>query len=110
MPVPTSFGGRPVMDEQIIKQPGGLYAIYSTITDTIHMYDATADDITQYFIDRETRRLRERLNILITAVSLDRPEDVYYQFAMTWDEALEADREHGGDVWQEFTTEEIEAP
>jgi hypothetical protein len=39
---------------------------------------------------------------VVEAVANDDARSVYYQFAMTWDDALRLDREHGGEVWREW--------
>ena len=40
------------MGSQIIRQPNDLFAIFSSITDTIVMWDATAKDVEDYFVER----------------------------------------------------------
>ncbi len=48
------------MGSQIIQQPNGQYAIFSTITDTIIMWDADAGDVEEYFVDRAAKQERGR--------------------------------------------------
>lgn len=95
------------MGKQVIQQPDGLFAIFSSNSDTIHMYDATAEEIEEYFVERaeeEARRAVERARVeareVLGHLAAGEPQKAYYQFAMTWDEALESDREHDGEVWQ----------
>ncbi len=45
------------MAHRIIKQPNGLYAIWSTVVDNFVMYDATVDDI----IREEQVEIHERI-------------------------------------------------
>jgi hypothetical protein len=90
------------MGNQIIKQPDGHYAIFSTITNTIHFWDATADEIVEYFAEQAAKRAREDTRRVLDHVAAGEPRKAYFQFAMTWDEALRKDQEHGGEVWSEF--------
>jgi hypothetical protein len=90
------------MGNQIIRQPDGEFAIFSTITDTIIMWDATAEDIEQYFVKRAADDASRRVLEILRCVSAGEPNQAYYQFTMTWDEALKMDEEHGGDAWEKF--------
>lgn len=91
------------MSYQIIRQPGGLFAIFCTQTDTIIVYDATDAEITDWFVELETRRVRERVAVILGHLLRGQPEQAYYQFALSWDQALERDREHGGQVHTVFS-------
>lgn len=86
------------MAYQVIQQPGGELAIFSTYTDTIVMWDATPEDVTQWFVDRAVADTKRHVAQVLEAVSGCEPSKVYHQFAMTWDEALEMDREHHGEA------------
>lgn len=87
------------MGFQIIKQPDGLYAIFSSITDTFHLYDATPQDVEDYFVEIATEQTKREVARIMNAVVAGMPRRAYAQFALTWEEALELDREHGGEVW-----------
>lgn len=89
------------MTQQIIRQPDGHYAVFSSVTDTITMYDATADEIVDEFVQREAQRTREHVERILEHVAAGTPDKIYFQFAMTWEQALNMDREHGGDAWRE---------
>lgn len=91
------------MTYQIIKQPGGLLAVFCTQTETIIVYDATDGEIMDWFVELETRRIRERVAVILGHVLLGEPEKVYHQFTLSWDEALDRDREHGGEVHRVFS-------
>ena len=86
------------MTYQVIRQPGGELAIFSTYTDTIVMWDATAADVTEWFVERAVADAKERAERILEAVTAGDPRKVYHQFAMTWGEALEMDREHHGEA------------
>ena len=92
-------GSRRVMGKQIIQQPNGQFAIFSTGTDTVHVWDATAEEIEEHFVNRAADDERRRVREILAHVAAGNPSKAYYQFAMTWAEALEADEEHGGEVW-----------
>lgn len=80
------------MGHQIIKQPDGLYAIYCTGTDTIVGWDATADEVVAYFVEKAAEDARERVVRILGHVDAGNPKAAYYQFAMTWEEAVANDK------------------
>lgn len=89
------------MTYQVIRQPSGDLAIFSTYTDTIVMWDATRDDITGFFVNLAASRANRETEHILDRVLADDPGAVYHQFAKTWTEALEMDREHGGEAHKE---------
>ena len=89
------------MGYQIIKQPDEQFAIFCSYTDTIIIWDATSEEVMGWFLEREAARVRRDVGRLLEHVAADKPRKAYYQFAMTWEEALEEDREHGGEAWKE---------
>jgi hypothetical protein len=93
------------MGNQIIKQPDGKFAVFSSITDRIIVWDATADEIVEYFAERAAERAREDVRRTIEYVAAGEPRRAYFQFAMTWEEALTRDREFDGDA-----SNQMEAP
>lgn len=86
------------MGYQVIRQPSGQLAIFSSHTDTVVMWDATSEDVTGFFVDLAVGRAQREIEHVLDRVLADDARAVYYQFAKTWDEALESDREHGGEV------------
>lgn len=88
------------MGSQIIRQPSGKYAIFSTYTDTITVWDATEDEIVEHFAERAAERAREDARRQLGHVAGGNPRAAYYQFAMTWEEALDEDRKHRGTAWK----------
>lgn len=92
------------MGNQIIRQPDGHYAVFSSVTDTIIIYDATGDEIVDWFAEQAAERARRNAKRLLEHVADGEPRRAYHQFAMTWDEALAEDREHHGDAWKYFET------
>ena len=84
------------MGHQIIKQPDGLYAVFSSFTDTWIIYDADRQEIFDYYAerakedaDRNTKRILDRIE--------EDPRRAYYQFTMTFEEANAKSVEHGGE-------------
>jgi hypothetical protein len=75
------------MSHQIIKQPNGLYAIFSTVVDDFIWTDCTPEDI----IEMRTKEAVEsiRKDILDTVSELESGGKPYYQFTMTFDEAVD---------------------
>lgn len=45
------------MGNQIIQQPNGQFAIFSNNTDTIHVYNATADEHTRRIVGVQLARV-----------------------------------------------------
>jgi hypothetical protein len=90
------------MGHQIIRQSDGKLALFSSVTDTIVMYDATPDDIASYFIHRAVMDALRHVRADLEHVMNGEPQRAYFQFTMTWRDALEQDREHEGEVWKEF--------
>lgn len=90
------------MGNQILRQPDGKYAIFSSITDTIIVWDVTEDEAVEYFAETAAEHARQDARRVITHVAEGNPSKAYYQFAMTWEEALDKDRRHRGTAWREF--------
>lgn len=47
-------------------------------------------------------RARRAAKQILEHVASGEPRLAYHQFAMTWDEALREDRQHGGEAWEYF--------
>lgn len=74
------------MGQQIIRQPDGRYAVWSTIVEDFLLRDATQAQLVEWFIeDRRVEVVRE-VGRVVTA--LEKGEKPYYQFTMTWAEAV----------------------
>lgn len=74
------------MARQIIKQPSGLYAVWSTNCDDFLMTDATPEEI----IDQWTNecRIENRAKVIGTVAKLERGEKPYCQFTLSWEQAV----------------------
>jgi DNA/RNA-binding domain of Phe-tRNA-synthetase-like protein len=74
------------MGRQIIRQPDGLYCVWSTIVDDIVVWDADREEIIEYFAERAAEEARDRA--LITVDLVDRGDRcAYAQFTIPWERA-----------------------
>ena len=89
------------MGHQIIQQPDGKLAIFSTGVDSWIVMDATPDEIADYYAERAAADARRSARNTLNRVLAGKPREVYCQFAMTFDEANQESREHGGEWWQD---------
>jgi hypothetical protein len=74
------------MADQIIKQPNGKFCVFSTVVDDIVIEDAAGHELVEYYAHKAAEREAEAVNKILFA--LDRGEKPYYQFTMTYEEAL----------------------
>ena len=81
------------MARQIIRQPNGKFAIWSTIIDNFIMWDATEEEYIAFRIEEETERIKVEIPEIIK--KLNSGERVgYYDY--TWESSLERIKEvHG---------------
>lgn len=86
------------MGNQIIKQPDGRLAVFSSFTDTFVLMDATPDEVVEWFGERAAEAERDRTRAVLSHVLADNPRAAYFQFARTWEEACQMNQEHGGDL------------
>lgn len=77
------------MGHQIIQQPDGRLCVFSTITDSIIVHDATADELITHYADYAATEARERTRRIIDLVESGHARQAYYQFTLTYDEAVE---------------------
>jgi len=68
------------MAEQIIKQPNGLYCIYSSTEENITYYNLTAKDIVKIKVKAYKKTLTKKINELVD--KLDNGERPYYHQTM----------------------------
>lgn len=82
------------MGQQIIKQPDGRLAVFSSIVDAFIVVDATPEEILDWRAEEAAAKERERTQRELDAVLADDPRRVYFQFTRTWEEASEMDRKN----------------
>ena len=97
------------MGNQIIKQPNGLYCKYSSISDTIEVWNATREelieDAVRYFRETVTKQIDEVIEKLDQENS--RP---YYQFTKTFEEALEETKKRAKPEYYQQILDDMELP
>lgn len=82
------------MSQQIIKQPNGKYALWSTVVDSFIVLDATPKDIIEFKLREERLSMSEHVNKIVK--ELDAGKKPYYQFTMSWEDAIQTIKEvHG---------------
>jgi hypothetical protein len=88
------------MGYQVIRQPDGLLAVFSSYVDCWAVYDASPEEVVDWFAERAAADARRDAQRVVDAVQGGEPRKVYYQFAMTFEEANAMSGEHGGEVLQ----------
>ena len=83
------------MGHQVIRQPDGQLAVFSTVVDSWILFDATPEEILDWYAEDAAARSRESTARVLAAVAAGDPGAVYYQFAMTFQEADDLSAVHG---------------
>lgn len=75
------------MGQQIIKQPDGKYAVWSSIVDNFTYINCTPEEIIEVWV----QEAREDITRMVTSKveALNAGKQPYYQFTKTWEECLE---------------------
>jgi hypothetical protein len=76
------------MGHQIIRQPDGLLAVYSSGVDDWVITDATAAELEDYYAARAAEDARRSAREAARAVLAGEASKIYCQFTMTYDEAV----------------------
>lgn len=85
------------MGYQIIRdRTHNRYALFSSMTDTFVMRDATQNEIIDFFMEEYEASLRGKITQIVQ--SLNKGGKPYHQFTMTLEEAEEKHREHSEPV------------
>lgn len=85
------------MGYQVIKQPDDKLCLWSTEVDSIIITDATRDELIDWFVELQEKEARRQATRIVDLVVADKPREAYHQFAMTYAEAVERDRNAGTD-------------
>ncbi len=75
------------MSQQIIKQPNGLYAIYSTISNQFIFFNASPEDIVNEWVNQYRAEAYQAVDKIVK--QLENGEKPYNQFTMSFDEAVD---------------------
>jgi hypothetical protein len=82
------------MGQQIIRQPDGKLAVFSSVVDAFVIVDATPEEIVEWRAEAGAEEARERTRAELARVLDDANPRPYYQFTLTWEEAAEMDRKN----------------
>jgi len=82
------------MGWQIIQQPNKKFCIFSTVVDNIIYYNATKDQIIDYFLQEERKRVARNIEEIFQEIeSGGKP---YFQFTKSFEQMIDLiDRVHG---------------
>ena len=83
------------MGQQIVKQPNGKYAVWSSGVDDFILVNVEVCEIIEEFAEWERQKIIERVNSIVDA--LERGDKPYHQFTRSYDECVALIREHHGD-------------
>lgn len=72
------------MAQQIIPQGNGKYAVYCTISDEIIGYDASKDEVVEFFKKQAADKAEHKTNETFDKIS--KGIKPYYQFTIDWDD------------------------
>lgn len=75
------------MAHQIVKQPDGRYAVWSTIVDDFVIENATPKEIADTWAKEEADRVRNRVDEIVA--QLDQGGKPYHQFTKTYGEFVQ---------------------
>jgi len=83
------------MSQQIIKQPDGLFAIWSSVVDDFTLVGATADEVVDKLLVPETQRIVQYVEQTIEQLAAG--EKPYGQFTQSFEQCVAKIREQHGD-------------
>jgi hypothetical protein len=83
---------------QVIRQPDGKLAVFSSYTDCWAVYDAEPSEVVEWFTGLAAKDARRDAQRVVDAVVEGDPWKVYYQFTMSFEEANAKSGEYGGEV------------
>lgn len=82
------------MGHQIIKQPNGLYCLFSSVVDAFILLDATPQDIIDEWVNDYREQVTEKVKRIVS--ELETGGKPYHQFTMSFAEAVDSTIEHCG--------------
>lgn len=83
------------MGHQIIKQPDGKYAVFSTGTDQWIIANQTPATLEDYYAERAAEDTRASVRRLLAELEVS-PAKAYFQFALTFEDANATSVKNGG--------------
>lgn len=91
------------MARQIIKQPNGLYCLYSSYTDSIVVWNLTKEQIIEFMMKDHLELITKEVERIVG--ELNEGKKPYYQFTVTFDEALAETKKRYPDDYEKFMKE-----
>ncbi|MBU1864274.1 MAG: hypothetical protein KKH94_11465 [Candidatus Omnitrophica bacterium] len=82
------------MAHQIIKQPNGLYALWSSVVDDFILIDASPRDIIMHEINEQSKNIIAHIKEVVG--QLDKNEKPYFQFTLSFEDAVETIKKRHG--------------
>jgi hypothetical protein len=80
------------MAHQIIRQPDGKLAVYSSVVGALVVTDATPQEVIDWKVSQVVEHVTDLMQRDLDLVLAGEARKVYYQFTMTWEEAVERSR------------------
>lgn len=84
------------MSHQIIQQPDGRFCVFSTVVDEIVIWNATPAQLVDHYRQEAADRAEAEARRVIGHVQGGNARKAYYQFTMTYDEAVAEHQARGG--------------
>lgn len=84
------------MRAQVIQQPNGLLAIFDPNSQNWVIWDASEEELIEFYKDEAARRAETEINHHILIVTKDHPETLYGHETLTFAEANERHLASGG--------------
>ena len=75
------------MKKEIIKQPNGKYCVFSTMYNNIVCYNATPEEIIEWWLEETKEEITERVNSIVDKI--EKGEKPYRQSIQTYEEMIQ---------------------
>jgi hypothetical protein len=86
------------MGHQVIRQPDGKLAVFSSFSGEWIRWDNSPEELVEWYAERAAEDARRSARQTVDAVLAGNPREVYCQFTMTFEEANAESGENGGMV------------
>lgn len=87
------------MAYQIIKQPNGNFAVYSSVAEDFVMFNGSEQDLVEFYLVKAKREITEFVKNTVEALNSNKTP--YHQFTVSYEDLLEGLKE-------KYTLEEFE--
>ena len=89
------------MGRQIIKQPNGKFAVWSSIVEDFILLDVSPAEIIEEFVEDSRETIETRVTEIIN--TLERGEKPYSSFTRTFDQIIDEVKDRHGDNTESLT-------